>query len=297
MRQALGKGLDALFKQQTQHGAASAGGHDTVRKVPISKVKPNRHQPRKNFSDESLLELAQSIKQHGLAQPISVVYDAAADEYELVAGERRLRATRLAGFEEIDAIVRPRPSDENMLAVALIENIQREDLNPVDTARAFQELVEKFGVAQSELARYCGKSRSAVSNCLRLLELEAEVLAALETARITEGHARALLTVPDKAARRRMFHDVIVSKLTVRDTEDACRQAAGTAGSPPKRARRLAAKSVNVLDAEERLRRALAAQVEIRPSARSMGGSVIIRYHSFEEFDAIFDRLSGGTGR
>jgi ParB family chromosome partitioning protein len=292
MRQALGKGLDALFKQ-AQTGAVPGG--DSVKKIPISKIKPNRSQPRKNFSDESLSELAQSIKKHGLAQPVSVVYDASSDDYELVAGERRLRASKLAGFEEIDAVVRARASDEDMLALALVENIQREDLNPVDTAQAFRELMDKFGVAQTELAQYCGKSRSAVSNCLRLLELETEILKALQSGALTEGHARTLLMVPVKPARLRLFREIIASKMTVRQAEDAARLAANGGDSPARTARRTASKTADVAAAEERLRNALCARVEIRPSARSKGGSVIIRYNSLDEFDNIFSRLADGV--
>ena len=221
MRQALGKGLDALFKQTQAGGVPEA--NNAVTKVPLSKIKPNRYQPRHTFNDESLAGLAESIKQHGLAQPIAVVYNGEADTYELVAGERRFRASQLAGLDEIDAIVKPPQSDEQMLALSLIENIQREDLNPVDTAVAYNNLVDKFGVSQSDLARYCGKSRSAVSNSLRLLELEPEIRKALQGGVLTEGHARALLTATPHV-RLRLFGEIVERKYNVRQAEDACHQ-------------------------------------------------------------------------
>ena len=295
MRQALGKGLDALFKQSQAGMTTATTETSSARKVLLSKIKPNRHQPRRNFNEESLAELAQSIKQHGLAQPISLVYDQTTDGYEIIAGERRFRACQLAGLEDIDAVVRPRPSDEEMLALALIENIQREDLNPIDTALAFKDLVDKFDVAQSELARYCGKSRSTISNCLRLLELEAEIQNALQTGKLTEGHARALLMIPDKAARMRVFADAVSKKYTVRQMEDACRIAAQNGGAITRKNHTPSARSADILAAEERLRRSLGTKVEIRPSPKRKGGTLIIHYTSLDEINGIYHKLAGET--
>jgi ParB family chromosome partitioning protein len=290
MRQALGKGLDALFKQSQTTATLTQKEVSSARKIPLSKIKPNKHQPRRIFSEESLAELAQSIKQHGLAQPIALVYDKERDEYEIIAGERRFRASQLAGLDEIDAVVRPRPSDEEMLALALIENIQREDLNPIDTALAFRKLMEKFSVPQAGLARYCGKSRAAVSNCLRLLELEAEIQKSLQEGHLTEGHARALLMVTDRAARLRIFHETLTRQYSVRQLEDACRVAAQD--SPKAATKRVpAARSADILAAEERLRRSLGTKVEIKP--KNKGGTLVIHYSSVDEINSIYRKLSG----
>ncbi|MFA5161579.1 MAG: ParB/RepB/Spo0J family partition protein [Elusimicrobiales bacterium] len=287
MRQALGKGLDALFRQ-TQTGTPENAGNAAA-KIPINKIKPNRFQPRQNFSDQSIAELAESIKLHGLAQPVVVVYDRETGEYELVAGERRLRACKLAGLEEIDAVVRPPQSDEKMLALSLVENIQREDLNPVDTALAYSGLVEKFGVSQSDLARYCGKSRAAVSNSLRILELEPEIRKSIQTGLITEGHARALLTAHPRT-RLRLFGEIVERKYTVRQAEDTCRRAAdgGASGKRPP-----ACKAADTAAAEQRISRALGEKTEIRPARKAGTGTLVIRYSSTDSLNAIYRRLTG----
>ena len=175
MRKALGKGLDALLNSSVdniQEGENNSS--NGVQKITLDKIIPNRYQPRKTFNEESLKGLADSIKQHGLTQPIVVVYDAGLDKYELVVGERRFRAAQLAGFTEIDAIIHAKLDDKQLCALALIENIQREDLNPIETALGYKSLMQKFNISQTELGDYCGKSKAAVSNSLRLLNLEPE---------------------------------------------------------------------------------------------------------------------------
>ena len=212
VRQALGKGLDALIKQTqeisemtTQEAQQAAPAGTTVSKIAVNKIVPNRFQPRRVFDEEKLQELAQSIKEHGLTQPIVVVYDAGLDKYEIVVGERRFRATQLAGLTEIDAIVHKHLGDQEMCALALIENIQREDLNPIETALGYRNLMSKFYITQTDLASYCGKSKAAVSNALRLLELEPAIQEALQAGTISEGHGRALLMVTDPAKRDMLF--------------------------------------------------------------------------------------------
>ena len=291
MRQALGKGLDALIRRTSERTDIRESG--TVQKIPVHKVKPNRYQPRTVFNDESLQELAQSIKQHGLAQPITVIYDSRTDTYELITGERRLRASQLAGLSEINAIIQTKLDEEQMLAHSLIENIQREDLNPIDTAIAFRQLIDSFSIAQSELARYCGKSKSAVSNSLRLLELEAGIQKAVQSLLITEGHARALLTVPDREKRRRLFEIAVEKKMTVRQLEDAARTLSdnGTGRAP---SRRTTKKPPEIAELETLLQRSLGTKVEIRQSANHGGGALIIRYNSFGELDRISFKLRQG---
>jgi len=288
MRQALGKGLDALIRQ-TQENAPAAG---TVAKIAISKIKPNRHQPRKVFNDESISELAQSIKQHGLAQPIVVMHDPAADDYELIAGERRFRACQLAGLDKIDAIIQSPLEQEKMFALSLIENIQREDLNAIDTAQALRKLIDNFGVPQSELARYCGKSKSAISNSLRLLELDENIQRGVQAGFITEGHARALLTVSDKNERLRLYHLAIDKHMTVRELEEAARATYGE--DKPRQGRRAAEKAPEVVDFEKNMCQSLGTKVELRPGKQQSSGTLVIHYYSYEELDRIAGRLKIG---
>ena len=220
VRQALGKGLDALIKQTqeisnmtTQEVTAAAPMGTVVSRIAVSKIVPNRFQPRRVFDEEKLQELAQSIKEHGLTQPIVVVYDAGLDKYEIVVGERRFRATQLAGLTEIDAIVHKHLGDQEMCALALIENIQREDLNPIETALGYRNLMNKFYITQTDLASYCGKSKAAISNALRLLELEPHIQDASQEGTLSEGHGRALLMVTDPAKREQLFKKLKNSKI------------------------------------------------------------------------------------
>ena len=169
----------------------------SVEKISVEKIVPNRFQPRRVFDDEKLQELAASIKEHGLTQPIVVVYDASLDKYEIVVGERRFRATKLAGLTEIDAIVHKHLDDQQLCALALIENIQREDLNPIETALGYRNLMNKFFIKQTELASYCGKSKATISNTLRLLELEPEIQQSLQE--YSERSSRQSLILSQKA--------------------------------------------------------------------------------------------------
>jgi ParB family chromosome partitioning protein len=282
MRQALGKGLDALL------GGAQLpqdGGNESVQKISLDKIIPNRYQPRKNFNEESLKELAQSIKQHGLTQPVVVVYDAGLDKYELVVGERRYRAAQLAEFREIEAIVHTKLDDKQMCALALIENIQREDLNPIETALGYKSLMQKFGVSQTELGEYCGKSKAAVSNSLRLLTLEEEIQKAIEQGLLSEGHGRALLMLSDKAKRTQLFKKISGSKMSVRQAEEAARSIMS-----PKNTKK-AHKSPDTAAFEQSLQEALGTKVELRYSAKPTKGTLILHYNNLEELDRIVERL------
>lgn len=290
-RQALGKGLDALLKQtremvENPAAAAEPGTGNQVAKIAISKIVPNRFQPRRVFNDEKLAELAQSIKEHGLTQPIVVVYDAGLDKYEIVVGERRFRASQLAGLTEIDAIIHKHLDDKQMCALALIENIQREDLNPIETALGYKSLMSKFYVTQTELASYCGKSKAAVSNSLRLLELPEAIQQALQDGVITEGHGKALLMVTDSAKQAALFAKLQKNKMSVRQAEDAARALMVPAGKPVK-----AAKPVEVTAFENDLQTALGTKVEVKCGKNPKKGTLVIHYHSLEELDNIAGRL------
>ncbi len=292
-RQALGKGLDALIKQTqeissmtTQEVAAAAPAGTTVSKIAVNKIVPNRFQPRRVFDEAKLQELAQSIKEHGLTQPIVVVYDAGLDKYEIVVGERRFRATQLAGLTEIDAIVHKHLGDQEMCALALIENIQREDLNPIETALGYRNLMSKFYITQTDLSSYCGKSKAAISNALRLLELEPAIQDALQAGTISEGHGRALLMVTDPAKRDALFKKMNNSKMSVRQAEDAARALMFPTKKPAKKA-----KSADVASFENDLQAALGTKVEVKCGKNIKKGMLIIHYHSLDELDNIASRL------
>ena len=292
-RQALGKGLDALIKQtqeisqmDAQQAARAVSADTSVTKIPVGKIVPNRFQPRRVFDEAKLQELAQSIKEHGLTQPIVVVYDAGLDKYEIVVGERRFRATQLAGLTEIEAIVHKHLGDQEMCALALIENIQREDLNPIETALGYRNLMNKFFITQSDLASYCGKSKAAISNALRLLELSPEIQEALQEGTISEGHGRALLMVTDPAGRDQLFKKLKNSKMSVRQAEDAARAIMFPTAKKDKKA-----KAADVVSFEQELQSALGTKVEIKCGKNIKKGTLVIHYHSLDELDNIASRL------
>ena len=220
---ALGRGLDALLGARgdrplpTAPGAAIPGGPE-IREIPVDKIKPNRHQPRTQFNNEAIEELAQSIKTHGLAQALLVTETNVPGEYELVAGERRLRASKLAGLTVVPCVVRKFSSRERF-EVALVENIQREDLNALEEAVALDGLMREYNLTQEQVANAIGKSRSTVANTLRLLRLHEDVQTAVREGRISEGHAKALAGLADHAEQLRLFDKIILGDLTVRDVE------------------------------------------------------------------------------
>ena len=289
-RQALGKGLDALLKQTqevlnnpTVTRTENPSG-PSVQKLPLDKIIPNRYQPRRVFDEAKLQELAQSIQEHGLTQPIVVVYDGGLDKYEIVVGERRFRASQLAGLTEIDAIVHKALTDKEMCALALIENIQREDLNPIETALGYRNLMSKFEISQTDLAGYCGKSKAAVSNSLRLLELPEHMQEALQDGTISEGHGRALLMLLDPSKKESLFQRMKKSKMSVRQAEEAARAllqpAAIKLPKPPE-----------VSSFENELQAALGTKGEVRYGKKMSKGVLIIQYNSLEELDNLASRL------
>ena len=296
-RQALGKGLDALLKQTqevvnmpTQEAAQVVQNTPgvTVQSIDVTKIVPNRFQPRRVFDEEKLQELATSIKTHGLTQPIVVIYDASLDKYEIVVGERRFRATQLAGLTTIDAIVHKHLSDEEMCALALIENIQREDLNPIETALGYRNLMSKFYIKQVDLAAYCGKSKGSISNTLRLLDLEPEIQQALQDGTITEGHARAILMLAPGALRMDFFNRIVKNKLSVRQAE---RLATGMAEGPKTPDSSPAQKQTDLVFFEQQMQEALGTKVEVKCGRNPQKGTLVIHYHSLEELDNIASRL------
>jgi len=214
-RRGLGKGLSALLSQGELEG-------NLVQEIPIAQIHPNPYQPRRVFDEDSLRELADSIRQVGVLQPIIVRQDSV-DEYTLIAGERRLRAAQMAGLQYIPAIVRT-PSEQQMLEMALIENLQREDINPIDTALAYKHLMDEFGLTQEQVAIRVGKSVPAISNTLRLLQLPAYIQDSIRNGLISEGHGRALLMVRDPVQQRQLWQQITTDGLSVRATELRARE-------------------------------------------------------------------------
>jgi ParB family chromosome partitioning protein len=277
-QQGLGRGLAALIPQRANPSGSV--------EIPISRVRPNPHQPRQRIGQAELETLAASIVEHGVLQPILVTETI--DGYQLVAGERRLRASQLAGLERIPAIIR-QLADRDQLEIALVENLQREDLGPLEEAHAFRSLVNDFGMSQEDIAARVGRARSTVANTLRLLDLDEGVQAALVDGSISEGHARALggLT-PDRQAR--VVGTVVDQQLSVRQTEELVRRLREPRGVAADQASpRLEPELERV---EEDLRRALGTKVTVARSRR--GGKIVIEYYSDEELTQLYDRLIGG---
>ncbi|MBI5622516.1 MAG: ParB/RepB/Spo0J family partition protein [Elusimicrobia bacterium] len=293
MRQALGKGLDALLPKIQQAPDQAPKPF----KVPIGKIRPNHMQPRKNFDPERLSELAATIKEYGIAQPIVVTYDESSKTYEIVAGERRLRAAELAGLKEVDVVVRSVDTDRKRLALALIENLQREGLNPIEEAHGYLRLMKEAQINQSQLTSLVGKSKSAISNTLRLLELPEDMQKALEFGRITEGHARALLMVADPMEKQRLFAMLLEHKMSVRELEDLARSIQDAPAQAPAPVKRSTSgpskeKSPEIRDMENNLQHLLGTKVEIKTRKDPSAGTISIHYYSTTDFDRILDILN-----
>jgi ParB family chromosome partitioning protein len=277
----LGRGLSSLITQRSPSTAA------VTRDVPTAQVKPNPHQPRKRFDESSLESLAGSIREHGVIQPILVTETF--DGYQLVAGERRLRAAELAGLERIPAVIR-QLTDRTQLELALVENLQRADLDPIETASAYRQLLDEFGFTQEELADRVGRARSTVANSLRLLGMDPRVQEAVVDGRITEGHARALGSLPLER-QLHLIEAIAARDLSVRLTEELARRLRDERPtSEPRQGRVLGAELEQV---EEDLRRALGTKVSL--ARTRAGGRIVIEYYSSEELGRLYDRLVGGT--
>ncbi len=302
MRKALGRGLQALLPASTaasvpvpEPAAIKESEGREVRRIPVEAIRPNRVQPRKNFDPERLSELAQTIKEHGLAQPIVVSYDAITDSFELIAGERRLRATQLAGLKTIEALVRTPQNDKERLVIALIENIQRDNLNAIETALAYRRLMEEYSFNQVQLAQKVGKSKAAVSNTLRLLELPEDMQKAVQFERIVEGHGRALLMVSDPMERAKMFKLIMENQLSVRDAERLAQRIEGGERLPepgvPGATRPKPMKSADIKAFEQALEKAFGTRVEVRTRKDLKSGRIVIHFFSLDDFDNIIKSI------
>jgi ParB family chromosome partitioning protein len=282
-RRGLGKGLEALIPGDYQQ--EPTGG---TNQIPIDQIRPNPSQPRLEMTDEGLQELAASIREHGIIQPLILTRDDGDDQYTLIAGERRLRAAKIAGLESVPAIIRE-ASDQERLELALIENIQRENLTPLESAEAYQRLNDEFGLHQDQIAERVGKSRVAVTNTIRLLKLPDEAKKAMNEGKISEGHARALLGLNTAQAQIAALQTIVKNELNVRQTEELVRK---LSGFKPKTESVKASKSPEVRALEEQLRSHLGTKVSLNPSGK--GGSITIHYYSEEELEALIEQLTGG---
>lgn len=282
-RRGLGKGLEALIPlESSEEGAAPAG----VLEVPVASISPNPHQPRSQMRDQDLVELAASIESQGVIQPLIVTRED--EEYVLVAGERRWRAARMAGLDVVPVIVKD-VAPQQMLELALVENLQREDLNPLEEAAAYRQLIEEFSLTHAEVAQRVGKSRTAVSNTLRLLGAAESVQEALLEGKVSEGHARALLALEGEEAQTAALKTVLRRDLTVRQTEGLVRRLQGDA--PAKKEPAPPPPEVQAM--ESRFREALGTKVRLKPGKK--GGRLVIYYYSDEELEGIYGRLTGGV--
>lgn len=260
---------------------------NVVLNVPVDHIRANPSQPRKDFNEERLEELSNSIKTHGLIQPITVRY-IGEKRFELISGERRLRATKIANIPEIPAYVRE-ADDEQSMAFALIENIQREDLNPLEVALAYKRLVDEFEYTQAEVANRVGKNRTTITNMMRLLHLPDFIQAALVNNEITIGHARALITIEDLNSQETLLNKIIRENWTVRKVEDSVRDLLS-----PKTKKSTKKKIMDPFynEVSDRLRRTFSTKVQLKPKAK--GGEISIEYYSKEDLErilAIFDSI------
>ncbi|MEE4295627.1 MAG: ParB/RepB/Spo0J family partition protein [Wenzhouxiangella sp.] len=284
----LGRNLDALLGKSRANAATASAEEERsiLQDLPLDAIQPGRYQPRSAMDPDRLEELAESIRVQGLVQPVVVRPLARAGTYELIAGERRWRASRMAGKQTVPAIIREVP-DEATLALALIENIQRENLNPLEEATALKRLIDEFELTHSQAAENVGRSRAAVSNLLRLLELAPAVRELVDERKLDMGHARALLTL-EQAAQIRVAHQVADQELSVRQTEALVRRIReGRALSGKKKA---AAKDADIERLEQELSESLCAPVTVTHQA-SGKGQVAIRYTSLDELDGLLERL------
>jgi ParB family chromosome partitioning protein len=280
----LGRGLDALLQRDEPAAAAAPAAPAPIQSLPVGQLKPNRFQPRTHFDEQAIEDLAASIRAQGVVQPLVVSPDEDGT-YFIIAGERRWRASRRAGLEQVPVVVRLVADDRELLELALVENLQRSDLNALEEAEAYLALQEKFGLSQEEIATRVGKARTTVTNSLRLLRLPEEVQEFLREGRLTAGQARPLLGLPSREAQINLADRAVREGLSARDlerlsTEQPARE------KPVKKPRPV---EVNTAAAEETLTRRLQTKVEIR--RRAKGGALHIHFHSEEELMRLYDLL------
>jgi ParB family transcriptional regulator, chromosome partitioning protein len=293
----LGRGLNALIPKNTRmevNVRDGSVGSDTgeigiIASIDIAKIQPNPFQPRTDFDQESLSELTHSIQAKGVIQPITV--RRIDTGYQIISGERRLRATQAARLRQIPAYIIAVETDEEMLELALIENIQREYLNPMEIANAYQRLIDECHMTQDEIAKRVGKDRSTVTNFIRLLKLPAKIQDGLRKDKISMGHARALIALPNERIQLRLYEKIIDGGLSVRKVEDIAR----AAQQPKKKSgphKENNSVSASIQSLEERLRQALGTKVKVKTKG-SGRGEIIVEYYSLDDFDRLMDLFTG----
>lgn len=278
MKKGLGKGLGALL--DTESILSNDSG---IVELKVTDIEPNKEQPRKNFNQEKLQALADSISQHGVVQPIIVKKKDKG--YTIIAGERRWRAAKIAGLRTIPAIIKDLSSRETM-EIALIENLLREDLNPIEEAEAYQRLMEEHGLTQEDLSKLVGKSRAAIANSVRLLSLTEKVKEMLINELLTPGHARTLITIEDSERQKKLADEIVSRNLSVRETEKFVNDQKSLS-----RKKRKAVKDADILDMEERLKSILGTKVDLRHGNNNRG-KIIIEYYSNDEFNRIIELIT-----
>jgi ParB family transcriptional regulator, chromosome partitioning protein len=286
MPNGLGRGLGSLIPQKPTNKQKSSmvsfdDSHGGVLELDTKRIKANTLQPRKKFTDYKLDELVESIKEFGVIQPLIVTKNKDDDNYELIAGERRFRAADVAGLKKVPVIVR-NVDDQEKLEVAIIENLQREDLNPIDLAFAYKKLVDDFGLSQEEVAKKMGKSRPSISNTLRMLNLPEEIQLALIDGRITEGHTKYLLGLDSEVKQMSLFRKILNNKMSVSETNTAIKKSGGT---------KMARNEINYKDKEKefRLREFFGAKASIKRKGK--GGKIFIIFNSDDELNEIIAKV------
>lgn len=275
-KRGLGKGLSALIPIEDKD-------QENIQDIKVKEIKANKNQPRKKFDEEKIQELANSIKEHGVLQPIIVRRKAGG--YELVAGERRWRAAKKAGIEKIQAIVKDL-SDADVMEIALIENLQREDLNPLEEAEAYKKLIEEFGMTQEELSKRVGKSRSQIANTVRLLNLDEEIKKLISDEKLTAGHARALLAIEDKKERLKLAKKISENNMSVRETEETVK-----IKTREKKKNKRGEINPVFIEITEKLQKSLGTRVKVKGTERR--GRIEIEFYSEDELERILETISG----
>jgi ParB family transcriptional regulator, chromosome partitioning protein len=281
IKRPLGRGLSALISTDQQ-----PADRDEIREIEIDLIQPGQQQPRTFFDEAKLEELAQSIRTTGIIQPLLV--RPRGGLFELVAGERRWRAAQIAGLVRVPAIIREIP-DDRLLEFALVENIQRQELNPIEEANAYRRLIESLGLTQDEVARRVGRDRTFITNYLRVLKLPTDIQTLLEEEKLSFGHARTLLAVQDPVTQRRFAQKIVKHKWSVRETEQRVKNLGEARKPQPAKSPQLL--DPNVRAAEAKLRRALSTQVRIHPQRAGSTGKIEIEYYSMADLDRIFTAI------
>jgi ParB family chromosome partitioning protein len=280
MSRRLGRGLDALIP------SLDISEDDKVIQIPLTKLRPNPYQPRKTFDQNTLNELAASIREHGIIQPIIV--RSVLKDYEIIAGERRFRASHIVGLETIPAVIRTY-TDEQVMEIALIENVQREDLNPIEIAVAYQNIINTLSITQEELSSKVGKSRSYIANFLRLLQLPDKIRDFVSRGTISMGHAKCIVSVKDEKMKNDLAEQAIRNQWSVRELEDAVQRIENPEQPAVKKKKTLEKKDKYVLAAEEKLVEQLKTKVRIK--AKKNTGTIEILYYSIEDLNRLLDLL------